>query len=724
MNIFSLYRVELRRLFSSKAVLVIAVLSLLSLPLGNLLYTYSSSRVMSDRYILIPVLSGTTAGAVLWAVLTLMEADRLHRSGVHILTDTISHPAFLTVARTLALLTLSMLVTLLAAIIYMPYTAVKMSYLFSAGFYFANFVVFMLPTWWISILFADSIYQITQRVELSVVLYIILIAVSVSGIATSDYFMRWINPYVITYSDGFPSVWFLRVGLYTRLLWLCIALGIWLLSILCIRKYQRGLAFSFFYHLNLKNISVLLPAISFVAVGAALWYFQPFIDHGPNERVYTNTDIEPSNIIQSIRYGLTMNPTLGTLSARAEYDIPVPYDKEATLLLNPGYQITKMTYDGENVPFRTVNDDIHGRRTTYFELPKDKYLKTLVIEYGGFPTIEKYQAPYRVTDLIDQRYISLYPSAIVPQLENYYSAANSALVDITLPDGLTPFCDYALMTDSVDNGDGTRTWTMEVSQYIRDFTAGYYCIDTFTVNDLGIDFAYGTAYRDIVEENNIQQAIIDILTYGSEHYGELWAAENNHLLLRQESSMFMGGYALRGVSTWFETVLAPDTLSDPDKGASATEVFIHEMLHQWWGGLGLHCTNETLWSEEGLTVYSTYRLVKEKYGNLYAQQYYVDAWRKAVEEQNRSFYNRHPEYLELLPQIYRTQIMESNWSINHYYRMPLMILKAEKLVGGEQKMDEILRKMYTDKDLYQEKPFCFDDFLHYCELTKEDLYLE
>ena len=115
--------------------------------------------------------------------------------------------------------------------------------------------------------------------------------------------------------------------------------------------------------------------------------------------------------------------------------------------------------------------------------------------------------------------------------------------------------------------------------------------------------------------------------------------------------MFGGGYALRGVSTWFETVLAPDTLSDTDKGASATEVFIHEMLHQWWGGLGLSCADEELWSSEGLTVYSTYRLVKEKYGELYAQQYYVDAWKEAVDEQNRSFYNRHPEYLDLLPEL-------------------------------------------------------------------------
>lgn len=187
--------------------------------------------------------------------------------------------------------------------------------------------------------------------------------------------------------------------------------------------------------------------------------------------------------------------------------------------------------------------------------------------------------------------------------------------------------------------------------------------------------------------------------------------------------MFMGGYAVTGVSTWFETILTPDTLRDTDKGASATEVFIHEMIHQWWGGLGLSCTNEELWSPEGLTVYSTYRLVKEKYGALYAQQYYVDAWKKSVDGQNRSFYNRHPEYLALLPELYQSQIASANRGINRYQRMPLMILKAEELVGGEEQMDEILRRMYADQDQY-ENGFGFEDFLRYCNLTEEDLNLE
>ena len=135
-----------------------------------------------------------------------------------------------------------------------------------------------------------------------------------------------------------------------------------------------------------------MPAAIFVTGGILLWKFQPFIDHGPNDYIYSDLawDIDDANRISAIQYSLDLNPATGTLSGKAEYDIQVPYRGEDILHLNPGYMITKMTYDGEDVPFRTVDDDINGERTTYFELPERLFQKTLVIEYSGFPTQGKY----------------------------------------------------------------------------------------------------------------------------------------------------------------------------------------------------------------------------------------------------------------------------------------------------------------------------------------------
>ena len=55
--------------------------------------------------------------------------------------------------------------------------------------------------------------------------------------------------------------------------------------------------------------------------------------------------------------------------------------------------------------------------------------------------------------------------------------------------------------------------------------------------------------------------------------------------------------------------------------------------------------------------------------------------------------------------------------------MPLMILKAEKLVGGEENMDKIMRKMYADRGDYAQIGFTYADFLDYCGLSESDLEL-
>lgn len=437
-----------------------------------------------------------------------------------------------------------------------------------------------------------------------------------------------------------------------------------------------------------------------------------------DENIFIDT---PVTQVSDARYFLTADPLLGQMEGTAEYDVKEPYTGEDKLLFNPGYQIRRMTYDGKEIAFRTEADDLNGVRSTYFTLP-DTPGKTLAITYSGMPKIRKSFAPYAINLSVDQDYISLGSTSVVPLLN--YECEKGASLTITIPDTLTPYLNDRPMTKHTANGDGTMTWTSEGIPYVDHFTAGNYQSDTFTAAGNTIDFVYGKAYARPVEQYDIPSAIIDVFEYCTEHYGALGFAEGHTMILQQVSSMLMGGQAREGYVEWFENVLSPLTLSDSDRGASASEVFIHEMIHQWWGGYGLQCDwQDDLWSEEGLTVYATYRLVKEKYGALYARQYYVNEWRQAVEAQERNFYNRHPEYLEKLPEKYQAQLETENGGTNMYMRMPLMILKAEQRVGGEEKMDEILRRMYADRESYQETPFTYQDFLDYCGLKEGDLKL-
>lgn len=152
---------------------------------------------------------------------------------------------------------------------------------------------------------------------------------------------------------------------------------------------------------------------------------------------------------------------------------------------------------------------------------------------------------------------------------------------------------------------------------------------------------------------------------------------------------------------------------------------IHELVHQWWGLGNMFDVSDSssLWSAEGLTVYTTYRIVKELYGEDYAQEYYVAQWQKAVDDYYLDFYVRNPDYLDVLPEDKQLEITDNLTYVRQYCEMPLKILKAEALVGGEEAMDRILNGLFN-RELDPMYPYLtYQEFLNACGLTEEDLNL-
>ena len=58
--------------------------------------------------------------------------------------------------------------------------------------------------------------------------------------------------------------------------------------------------------------------------------------------------------------------------------------------------------------------------------------------------------------------------------------------------------------------------------------------------------------------------------------------------------------------------------------------------------------------------------------------------------------------------------------------MPLMLLKAEEKLGGEEEMDKVLQELYSKKGEYLEwgNGCTMQDFLDIAGLTEEDLEIE
>ena len=303
--------------------------------------------------------------------------------------------------------------------------------------------------------------------------------------------------------------------------------------------------------------------------------------------------------------------------------------------------------------------------------------------------------------------------------------AYASTFEITLPGSMTviPFGSGEAEIIA-KHKDGTATWRYEDDSVGGILYAGDYIRQDIEAGGITIQFYYGRKHRAVMESAGAVNAVKAVVDYCTEHYGSLSFCADGTLKLIQ-SRVTGGGYATSGASLLDEVDFTAVNLDDSRKGAIAGEVMIHELVHQWWGLGNMFDTSDPTspWSAEGLTVYTTYRIVKELYGEDYAQEHYVDQWQQAVDDYYLNFYVRNPEYLEMLPEQVQLAISNSLSQVRQYNEMPLKIYKAEQLVGGEEAMDRILRGLFN-RELDPMYPYLtYQDFLDACGLTEEALNL-
>ncbi|HWT74048.1 MAG TPA: M1 family aminopeptidase, partial [Mobilitalea sp.] len=500
----------------------------------------------------------------------------------------------------------------------------------------------------------------------------------------------------------------------------------WVFSLLCIRRYQKRLPGSFVCGIRKAYLPII--SVALLCAGVMLWILQPFVNHAPyewnNDYNYFNNPTSAS--AEYATYKLTAGAS-GCVSGNAEYTITKTDNLQDSIWLDPGYRISSVTCDGKNLAFNTLCNDVNEYRQTTFTIPKGNSEK-LVIQYQGIPQMERSWLPFFWDNNSSADYVSLTNAATVPNFTSFTLPTQYDL-ELTLPEKLTPIVEHQLLTNYTQNSNGTRTWKeTAVPGSLGWITACNYANVQFEATGATINLLYSKKYDQNIKKYNIPQSITDVMNYCTTHLGPLPFVDNGTLMMVQRSSISGdGGNAGDGWVEWTEFLFTEKNLRNQLKGASAAEVFAHEIIHEWWGGFGVYCEDDGLWSDEGLDVYTTYRLMKEKYGALYAQQNYVNVWQAAVDEQDHGYYYRHPEMLSKLPEKYQAELKSQAQEINRYCRMPLMILKVEQLVGGEANMDKILQsiqqKYSQDPNIYT-NPFTYQEFLDSCGLKARDLNLE
>ena len=724
MNVWILSVRELARLLRGRLTWLAAALTVLSPLAGLTVYRSASADTMQSLYVANPALAGGVLGGLFFALLTLCDCARTSRCRVEVLCDAAVSPLTAALARLMALLGTAALTLALTLLTWLPWTAHTVGAVFDGGDYLLAYLILMGLALPLCILLAGAAWQFTRRFDLSLVLVAALAALSLT-IWRDNWQLCWLNPCVWALSDDFSNFRILRSAAYMRLTWLLGLAGLWALSYLCIRRYGRGPLGS----LARTARRVYRPLLAAALLLCCGWSCaaQPFIDHSnPDLSAMTFLTMEPLEGVACLRRSVQVTPDTrrGTVEGTASYQLQNTTGQEQTVALGvtPGYTISNVRANGVEVPFSVSDYQEYNEAKLEVAIPAEEQVE-LTLEYGGFP--QESMPTMQGSKELSGEYLCLENAALSPRLMNVMPGEDGypATIEITLPAAMTVIPFGASEAEVVaEHGDGTKTWRYETNRAGGILYAGDYVREEIQAGGLTIDFYYGRKHQAVMEAAGAAEAVLAVMDYCAGHYGSLAFGDGERLKLIQ-SRVAGGGYAGDGASLLDEADFTAHNLGDADKGGGAAEVMIHELVHQWWGLCNMFDTADP-WSAEGLTCYTTYRIAKELYGEDYAREHYVNQWRAEVDDYYLNFYVRRPEYLEALPEAERLAISNSLSGMRRYSEMPLKILKAEELVGGEAAMDELLHGLFN-RELDPMYPYLtYQEFLDACGLTEEDLTLD
>ena len=727
MKTLKLFPLELGRLLQSRLTWLIVLLTVLSPAAGLVLYRPATSTTMLSLYLANPAMAGGVAGGILFGALTVYELDRVSRSRADVLMDAAVSPLTMALTRLLALLAAAVGTLALTMLVWLPVSAGLIGSVFSGVDYALAYGLLMGLALPLSILAAGAAYQFTRRADLSLVLFASFAALSLT-VWADDWQLCWLNPCVWALSDDFSNFRVFRSVAWMRLTWLAALAGVWTVSYLCVRQYGKGLFGSLARGVRRAYRPVI--ALALLACSGTAYAAQPFIDHSnPDLTVMSFYEIPYAEGVTFLSRSAQVFPdtAAGTVTGRASYRFENTSGQEQSISfgVNPGYTISNVQVGGADVPFTVSDYQEYNEARLEVTIPAEEQVE-LTMEYSGFPQ-ESLPTMQGGKELSDD-YLCLENSALSPRVMNVLPGENGypAAIEITLPASMTavPFGSSEAEVVS-ENDDSTRTWRYEDNGAGGILYAGDYVREDIEAGGMTIQFYYGRKHQAVMEAAGAVDAVKAVVDYCTEHYGKLSFGSGETLKLIQ-SRVAGGGYATDGASLLDEADFTANNLGDAAKGGGAGEVMIHELVHQWWGLGNMFDTSDSTspWSAEGLTVYTTYRIVKELYGEAYAREHYVNQWQQAVDDYYLDFYVRCPEYLERLPENVRLNISNSLSGMRQYCEMPLKILKAEQLVGGEEAMDQILNSLFN-RELDPMYPYLtYQEFLDACGLTEEDLSLD
>jgi hypothetical protein len=694
----------------------------------------SQAPSLSTQVILAPTQTAALLLALFYAVFTIYEFDRVYRSNVACMVEPAADMRAFSITKVLALCLAVAAAVTLAAVLAFGWVIRCLGNDLDIRPYLFSYFGLLLPALLFSVLMAAGLYLLVRRVDVSLLLFGGLYTLSLSG--SRYYLATWVQTSIPAYSDLFGNALAFRTGLWNRLVWLLASVGLFTLGVLATRRYERGV----FRSIRVNARKVALPVFFLVLVlGSSCAYaFEPYFDNSADMQYELISDKKSKVAVMKSMMTNEKNETVRQTQTQLDLWIDaqntslhgkVDYTLENTsgvpqavqFELNPGLAIRSFRLNGAPAQYEDLHMVQMNAHKMQFTLPADAR-STIEIEYQGAVQNNRLLQGTLGMNVIGEDYVYLSGSAVFP-FPLVDTGSNSISGQVTLPSHFSVITQGGQNQRIADDpARGTSTWAISAQARSLNVIAGSYQMEKISAGGIQIEFYYHPKHAATVHSIRAAQVIQEAIDYFTAQFGPL-DYKDVPLKIVETSVQMMGGIASGNISLIGESILQAgsfDARKDLNGATAGVEVLVHEICHQWWG-IGVRIPNLIggTWSAEGLTVYSTYRFLKDKYGTEFAQEEIAQKWEKNVATLNRSFYYRHPEYLDVIPSTYLFDILGTNNSITIYDKMALMIQKAETILGTET-FDKDLAKMYRR---YKDG-LTFDDFLHTCGLTEEEISVE
>lgn len=697
---------------------------------------------MTNVFILLPAKQAAFVGVLTALFLTLLEIQRMTKYRMSAIIETATSPLRNQLRQTAAIIMVAAISILVSLCVLLPYTMAVMGSTFEILPFLAGWVFIYFGGVLITILLASGLFMITRSFDISFIIVGIMIVFSFFSNYYSNYLNFWVQTKVSLLSDATESYLQVDVILYTRLVWLLASSAVYLLGLTCIRRYGKNLLQS----VLLCCRKVVLPVLT-VLLAISVFYsvdYEPFFDTGPvlkSERVvdpetgiviyktdYSSFFVDESRnndvTVESGKADMTVDTRKRVLKGVAVYPVRNPWGikQDVAFSISAGLNILEVYENDVKIKFKKNKLDNFMTSVYHLKLTADKEA-TLRIIYEGSPksSRDNQMRQWGITD----KFVLIPYTYPVPTI-NLNIQMDCTL---TLPEKLTLIMQNTVLKEVASEKIGYKTYEYKVNR--RNWLiAGEYNIEKLIAGGQEIQFIYLKGREQVMKDNESAAVVADVVEFFTEKFGPLDFSGRPFIIAELDASFVSGGWGLGNMSVFGEAMFAGTGYKSSQEaanieGGSGIGVAVHEIAHQWWGwspdSVYVMEDAQSPWSSEGLTVYSTYLYMKERYGEEYAKQEFVDAWAKNTKKMKNAFYLTHLQYASKLPKNDAADIYTAFASTTRYEMMPYLLLKAEKLVGGE---DAFVASLMKISQKYRRKELSYETFLMELGITKEDLQID